>query len=411
VLGRALLGVVVVAGSQRAAASPVAGVVESAASRWTDDGELIVTELTVRAADGSLVQAVQPGGSVGGIGMTFSHVPAPPAAGDRVALTVDGVARLAQVAAAPGVARYGLQRTTRSSRPLWHDSSCLAFAYDAAGSAKIAGAREWEAVDRAFEAWSVAAASCSGLAVARERVPGAIVARDGVNSIAFRDARWCRPATATEPELCYPREASAVTRAVFVDDPDDPRDGTILEADIEINAVDFVLGVDGAAPVGSIDVASIATHEIGHALGLAHNCGTGAESWPTDRAGRRVPACAGATAEVAAATMYYSVEPGATTMRTLESADRTALCAALDGAACASITEGGCTAGGGGSLAALALVGPLARRRRRLQARTRSSSIDPAVRQPCDQRHRAVGQPCELAGGLRCREYQGEVHS
>src|SRR4051794_10971542 len=80
---------VAVAMSERAAqAESVEGFVVAAASRWTGDGSRIVTEATVRTADGREVVVSQLGGTVDGLTMRQFPGPEPLVLGMRVAADV-----------------------------------------------------------------------------------------------------------------------------------------------------------------------------------------------------------------------------------------------------------------------------------------------------------------------------------
>src|SRR5262249_48379217 len=151
----------------------------------------------------------------------------------------------------------------------------------------------------------------------------------------------------------------------YVDDAGDPSDGQILHADIELNGVDFELLAPGASPQTAkpaLDLQSVMTHEVGHLLGLAHDCGTGLEPWPTDELGRSVPACD--APGVAASTMYYVIQPNDISARTLAPNDIAGACSIVHSLACMGAVSGGCSTGGA-TRWPLALVVACALRRRR----------------------------------------------
>jgi hypothetical protein len=287
-------------------------------------------------------------------------------------LVDDGAGAGAPVAAlVGGNASYGVQRTSRSGVPLWRDDGCLEMLYDTTSvTPEIA-----EVLDRAFATWNTATAQCGGVAFSSYRAPNLPTTNDGLSTVHVRTDRWCRPATAAQPEQCYAPEASAVTRLIFIDDPTDPDDGKILEADMELDAVNFALLLPGqAAPVGSIavDLQAVVTHEAGHVLGLAHDCGTGTEPWPMDHAGNLVPACTDAAPQVTAATMFFQINPGETGARTVEAGDTTGACILVRDLVCEPRIEAGCCAApargrrGGELVIAVGLgVGLLVRRRRK----------------------------------------------
>ncbi len=370
-LATCALGLVL--GASVATAAPLRGTVESATSRWA--GRVIVTDITVRGTDGSRVTWTEQGGSVGGIGMSISHRDANVRPGDIVDIATDhsGRVRIAGKRRSPatllalegapvtGTSHHGVQRTTRSLRPLYHATGCLSFQYDARGSSKVEG--EWAAFDSAFAAWqsSSATSECGGLNFAHELVDNAPDGADGINTIHFRDTEWL-----------HSPEAVAVTTVLFVDDPVSPRDGEILEVDIEVNSAGFMLATDGRQT--AVDLESAAAHEIGHAMGLDHNCGIEGGAWPVDDTGALVPDCESADPSLTEATMYFQVPPGVTTMRTPEDSDIEGLCSVVQ-ARCVGEVSGGCSVAGGNSprrtgfpvalpFAAL-LLGFIVRRRRR----------------------------------------------
>jgi hypothetical protein len=371
----AALIVVIAAGVSHA--QSLRGTVAATRAHWS--GDAIVTEADVRAADGSVTTAVQLGGTVGGIGMTFSHVPALVRAGDEVELrgdakqttagasrwVVSDVARVA--AAAPGTAVYGIQRTSISSRPLSRDSGCIHVVYDATTITPDAAT----VLDEAFGAWTTATASCGGLAITRGYEPNVPTASDGMTSVHVRTDTWCRPATATAPELCYPPGAVAVTRLVFTDNKFDPEDGKIIEADMDINEVDFQLllptdPIPTAPTKPVLFLRAVTTHEFGHLIGLAHDCGTGTETWPTDLDGTAVAPCEAAPDPIQASTMFYAVGALDDGPSTLSPDDIAGACAIAAQLTCTADTTAGCRASSPSSAwPACVLVGLLARRRRR----------------------------------------------
>jgi MYXO-CTERM domain-containing protein len=188
------------------------------------------------------------------------------------------------------------------------------------------------AIADATAAWP-GAGSCSYLKFVVDAPEAGEVGLDFINRIVFREDQWCRPGP---PMLCYDSSASAITTLFFIDKAGDPRDGEILDADIEVNAVDFAVGIcdetgtcttSGSGLV--YDLPNILTHELGHLLGLDHTCWTGAGPQPTDGAGQPVPACeppASLPAGVVDTTMFPFAAPKEIKKRTPETDDIAGLC-------------------------------------------------------------------------------------
>jgi len=376
--------VLVAALATSASASPmtVTGDVVDVRSRWTADGSRIVTEATVHTATGDVVVS-QLGGSVDGIAMRTFPGPEPLAAGMRVTVAaredydlsqqrhvlVEGVKVLAYP---PGYVRTG---PTKAGHYLYWESGCVFVHVDAAGTKEIAGDTEFAIVDAAIEAWNTGIAGCSYMKLVNAGKKDQEVGRDYINVIKFRDASWCRPATKDDPARCHPESAAGITTATYVDDASSSRDGAIVDADIELNGVDFAIAANGqttgTAPCLS-ELQNTLTHELGHLLGLEHTCLAGGDPPRVDDKGNSVPSCQSATQAQQNATMYNFQECGEMKKETLEPDDIAGACGiyppANDPGTCAPVGEdtGCCGAGDGptGPLVLLVVLAGFWRRRR-----------------------------------------------
>jgi hypothetical protein len=207
----------------------------------------------------------------------------------------------------------------------------------------------------ATAAWSYPQIACTDIrfhAIA-EPEASAGAGNDSKNVVVFRQDTWCRQPTPVddagtpEPD-CYPASALAVT-SVFKN----KKTGEIIDADIEFNAVDYSWGdlVDqpSLATATTADFQNALTHELGHVVGLDHNCFTtnDGQTRLNDNTGSPEVDCYNNPElpdAVAEATMYPSVVLPDTSRRTLSSDDEQGACDIYPHVhdVCPSPSDGGC---------------------------------------------------------------------
>lgn len=319
----------------------IEGDVVATHSYWTDDGSRIVTEATVQTPQGDVVVS-QLGGSVDGIAMLTMPGPTWLVPGMAVAVAAHRDLDLEQqehvVLDSVRVLAYppDYVRTSNKLRRknLYWASGCIFVTVDAAGTAEIAGDGEFAIIDASIATWNDDTASCSFMKVVNEGRKALEVGNDRVNLIKFRDKVWGRPAVGKDPARMYAAAAAGITTAVFVDDPKSSRDGEIIDADIEINGVNFAITAD-SQPNNPKDAVlqNTLTHEIGHLHGLEHPCVADGELMPgdlqrVDNQGNAVPSCSAfpLPPSITEATMYNFQTPGETKKETLSDDDIQAMC-------------------------------------------------------------------------------------
>ena len=126
--------------------------------------------------------------------------------------------------------------------------------------------------------------------------------QDSFHDIVFKNP-WCDPGDTT----CQ-IEALAIT-SVWAGQTS----GTIVDADIEVNAqYDFWTDLVNHPATGKQDLQNALTHEMGHLIGLDHNCYTPGSDpvHMVDNTGVLVPCCLGADADIQNDVMYTKADPG-----------------------------------------------------------------------------------------------------
>lgn len=110
--------------------------------------------------------------------------------------------------------------------------------------------------------------------------------QDGGSIATMVSNQWCPPKFSDRTE-CYGAERAAVTRLFPHLQPGHAKHGSIVEVDLEINAVDY----QWSEEEGLQRLQALLVHELGHILGLNHPCGetVSCTSVPQSRASAMYP--------------------------------------------------------------------------------------------------------------------------
>jgi hypothetical protein len=249
----------------------------------------------------------------------------------------------------------GYVRTTTdvSNVPVLWTEQCIGVAIDARGSRDVPIDQVTATLWRAIVNWTSKTDACGGLSLAVNPVRETLeVANDGQPALIFRNDVWQRPG---HPP--YDPAAIGLTTVMYVNTPGINGDGQILDADMELNNVNYTFTIDPAnatARPGTTlaDLENTLTHELGHVQGLAHTCYDRTTTHvPVDNTGASIPDCLSGSlpATITEATMYpYALSPGEISKRNLSSDDVHGVCDVYGGIvkhlACAQTVQGGCSA-------------------------------------------------------------------
>jgi hypothetical protein len=281
---------------------------------------------------------------------------------------------------------YVRSRTTNGSTPTYWPSSCAFVQPDSGGSADLPLETVVDVAKKSMDNWNSQTSACSYFTLFLVDPAPGDAHFDGKNVIHFRTDMWCHPLDGAPPEKrhCYDPSAAGITTIFYADHPGKTDDGQILDADVELNAINFtfVIVTPGVTPAvrGDTSVADLEntlTHELGHLQGLDHTCKDMATPPNAlDENGNTPPLCTqvvqldpATQIKIRDATMYNQAQPMETKKRMPKPDDIAGICAAYPASTspvpkCApadlrSYQPHGCAVGGRGKPSWLALF-PLA---------------------------------------------------
>jgi hypothetical protein len=233
-------------------------------------------------------------------------------------------------------------RTKHGTAVYW-PGACVFVQPDSDGSTDLAPGDVFSIIQKSMQNWQTLTQGCGYLQLNFDQ-PGAVEAHlDGKNVVKFRKDKWCHPEDDQNHDVCYDSHAAAITTVFYLDRPGEGQDGYIIDADIELNNIDFtfvnvMLGqpLPSPRPMTSIaDLENTLTHELGHLQGLDHTCkDTATPANEVDENGNPPPPCGNLSTltpadlvKVREATMFNQAMAGETKKRSPEADDVAGICA------------------------------------------------------------------------------------
>jgi hypothetical protein len=237
---------------------------------------------------------------------------------------------------------YVRSRTKHGTAVYW-PGACVFVQPDSAGTPDLSPDVVFATVQKSMQNWQSVTASCAYIQLKYDQPAPLEAHLDGKNIVKFRTDKWCHPDDDQNHGQCYSQQAAAITTVFYLDRPGDAQDGFIIDADIELNDINFTFVTvvegqplpTGRAGTSIADLENTLTHELGHLQGLDHTCKDSATpDNEVDENGNPPPDCSmlgslppSELAKIENATMFNSAMAGETKKRTPEADDIAGICA------------------------------------------------------------------------------------
>lgn len=309
---------------------------------------------------------------------------------------------------------YVRERTSSGAPYYWASPVVRLTVFRPSARLGLSDAALLKTMRKAAAAWSYPGVACTNVRIEIDSIVDARgrLGEDGVNAVVFQEAEW--GGRDSPGRWRYAPTQLALTHVYARSELNSERNGEIVEADLEINAVETrwiaetnptantVLRqprADRQAQDARVERNLLPTliHEFGHILGLAHNCAAPGQRQLQDDRGIPIAFCGEAAGELHTEVMYPDPLDTVRSAVVQPTAGETASMCTIHRASLAKYLVAWLlhppvvqSAMGIGTVAGV--VGALVRRRRR---RRRSNQERPAIRPepPGDQRHPGMFVP------------------